>query len=645
MADAHQHPRPRQRLHGRRLVFIAMLFASFALSLGSFWQTMNGMAGFTGHDTSTGWVISFIITTGVQLLLFAISWRIAETWREGGGQLFGNLVIWSICGFVSMFFSFYGFFNDQGGRDEERNLLTVQTEASGVLAQVSTSQDTARNELRENIIAEDGKHRQAYVAWKDDELLRIIAVAAAVQGEIQDGAEARQRKLRADKAQQSDLEISTQRDLDNRQIEIDRLEQQRIARQESIDNLRRELTGAETKITTAQLEADAVRVNLENEGKTGKGPRYRELEVDLNTALGRVESETSKRDALAEQLRVAIAQKEEEAKGGVIDTIKGQQVAQEAELEAIKAEIAKITAAQEEQQRGLELSPDLKREEADNLIAAFEGGALDQYGTMVANCQALLRTLNANDVTEQVKGIDCTSPEIRAAIGKVDEIEAQVANFNSSCRREQLFQLKQVAEIIETAIQCIGTLQGAAASNVQSYSETLANLKATRGEKANLISQARVALFEDLQANAFMAVVLAFSVDILVLLCAWVGRNVGLSEWTRTLDRFIMLTKQSQQPEVFEYVADSPKSGREREQFMEVVGWLLREGLAEWNDSSQQRINLRPGAMQRIRQARAAEMSEDGPADAAPQRTVQMVVEPVAPNVLDYSARFGSRTR
>ena len=635
--------RPRNRLHGRRLVFLAMLFASFALTLGSFWQTMNGMAGFTSRDVM-GWMVSIIITTGVQLLLFAISWRIAETWREGGGQLFGNLVIWMICGFVSMFFSFYGFFNDQGGRDEFRNVLTVQSKASEVLGKISTSQDTARDQLREDIIGANGRFREIYRKWKDEEILGVIVAAGAAKKAIEDGAKERQAKLKDDKARENDRLIEVQRQLDNLEVKIDDLEQQRSTRQQSIEDLRRRIAESESKLKDAQTNVDALLVKLESEGRTGQGPRYREVKLNLNSAQGVLEAENTKLSKQREDLTSALAGQEEEAKGELLDTLKRQRNELIADRDTYNANIAAIAADEEEQERGAQLSPEDKRQVADDDLREFESGQLVLYETLVSNCQALLRTLNANDVKDQVAEIDCTSPELRGAIQNVNEIETQVATFNNSCRSEQLFGLEKVSSIIDTAIQCVGTLKGAAAGDVAAYSTELANLKATRGENANLISQARVALFEDLQANAFMAVVLALSVDVLVLLCAWVGRNVGLSEWARALDRFVMLTKQSTDPETFEYAAEVPKSGREREQFLEVVGWLLREGLAEWN-TGQSRVNLRPGAMQRIRSARAAEMSEDGPTESHTPRAAPLVQETAAPNVLDYSSRFEAKAR
>lgn len=644
MTDTTAREKSGKRLNGRRLVFLAMLFASFALSLGSFWQTMNGMAGFTARDVM-GWMVSIIITTGVQLLLFAISWRIAESWREGGGQLLGNLVIWTICGFVSMFFSFYGFFNDQGGRDEFRNVLTVQSEAAKVLGEIATSQDTARDGLKEDIIGANGELRDIYVKWKNDEIIGAITAASDAKETIARGAEDRKAALRDAKTRENDRLIEVQRNLDNLQIEIDRLEQQRTARIESIENLDKKIAETESRIDDARTNVNSLQVRLESEGRTGRGPRYREIELDLNTAQATLDAEIAKLSDQRNERTTALAGQEEEAKGELLDEYKRQQAELVADREVFKANIAEISIDQAEQDRGIQLAPDEKRAEADALLLEFESGRLSVYATIVGNCQELLRTLNANDVKERVQGIDCTSPELRAAIANVDEIEAQVATFNDTCRSEQLFRLEKVSNIIDTAIQCVGTLEGAAAGDVAKHSTELANLKATRGENANLISQARVALFDDLQANAFMAVVLAFSVDILVLLCAWVGRNVGLSEWARALDRFVMLTKQSPDPETFEYVAETPKSGREREQFLEVVGWLLREGLAEWNVGNQTRINLRPGAMQRIRSARAAEMSEDGPNETAPPRTATLVQESAAPNVLDYGSRFGTRKR
>ena len=66
-----------KKFDNQRLIFVAMLLASAALSFVSAYETYLGLLDFMG-TTVIGNIASGVLTFGIQVLLFAISWSIAS---------------------------------------------------------------------------------------------------------------------------------------------------------------------------------------------------------------------------------------------------------------------------------------------------------------------------------------------------------------------------------------------------------------------------------------------------------------------------------------------------------------------------------------------------------------------------------------
>jgi|GEM_PF-5649698 len=589
------------RIRGPRLIFWSMIVASLALSVGSFYTTWIGMMEFVGSDT-IGVAISFIITFGVQSLLYAISWGIAQNWRLGGTRLISSALMWLICAFISGFFSFYGFFNEQGGRDLLTRHLYINTA-------IQTTVQGIADDLAKRV---EDRHRamiesDEYARWMNGGIEKVISDSQQLESAISQTARLETNRLR-NQIQDNRLEIArlrgererTTRNLSNSQSDIDNVRADVKQLEDDVARLSREIPNLADELTS-------LGIRKEQEARTGTGPRFRALELDENTTRAALESARQelalKQDRLADR-RTDLEDMEAILRAGGVQSV----------VTAFNTEIEKLDAESREFQddieklearRAFDANSEITRVEA--IRREFENKNYDRYSTLVDNCIDLENVIKDHRPAGATS-VDCRSPYVVQSINELRQLEADVVRFRAEC----LDTLPSVEDnkldpLIEAATECL-PMQPDARKRSEAFL-TMTELKSKRGDDANPISAAGVALFEDQQANAVLALILAISVDLLVLICAIIGRHSGDSERVRAID-LLFDHARKYDDDGFEYLVSMPQDSNQRAIVSELINMLLRENLAEFRDPTGETIALRPGARERLILERAKESGD-----------------------------------
>ncbi|MCA8927402.1 MAG: hypothetical protein KDC18_04980 [Alphaproteobacteria bacterium] len=587
------------RLRGPNLIFWSMVVASLALSVGSFYTTWIGMLEFVGSDV-IGVLIAFIITFGVQSLLYAISWGIAQNWRIGRGRLIGSVVMWLICAFISGFFSFYGFFNTQGGRDELTRRLHVnaeiQDELNGIADRMAARIETLHDRMIESRDYQDWMHNAIEAVITDSRNLEAVISRAARQEserlrrQIQDNtlkiADLRDREARSKAtltARDTDLANATA-NIRAWTADIDRLQQ-----------TNRDLAN----------EIKALEAQRAQEAKTGEGPRWRQLGTDINSARAAI---------LRTEAELAARQQQLERRQAELDNLEAVRTAAGPEevISGLRLDIGKLEEENTTLQAKIARLEPRRSFDADRETASveatrrkFENKDYSQYATLVDGCLQLENIIQANRASG-ARGIDCRSPFVAQSLDELKRMQAELAQYRGQCIDNQpAIADDKVDPLIEFANACLKFEPNGGARN-DAYN-AMASLKSRRGDQANPISTAKVALLEDHQANAVLALLLAIFVDLLVLICAIIGRHSGQSERVRAIDLLFDRSRKVDDDGI-EYLASMPENPNQREIMRELVNMLVRENLADYHGHDGETIALRYGARERLLHERNREM-------------------------------------
>jgi hypothetical protein len=247
-------------------------------------------------------------------------------------------------------------------------------------------------------------------------------------------------------------------------------------------------------------------------------------------------------------------------------------------------------------------SPGLRQELAIRLPGVSDLEALVGQGGTAAEIGRL---------DSEIENIDCASPEVAQAIQGLKAALERRAAFASDCiDAAPSVGAARADPLIDFALSCVRRFDPDGRRRAEADS-ALGDLRARRGDDANPITRAGVALLSDVQSNAIIALLLAVFVDLLVLLRAIVGRHAGTSERVRAIDEITRTFRPSPDLERFEAIYELPADRNLRRIVDDVVTLLFRENLATYlsgNDSS--RIGLLKGARERLAAGRAHEQGE-----------------------------------
>jgi hypothetical protein len=379
---------------------------------------------------------------------------------------------------------------------------------------------------------------------------------------------------------------------------------------------------AQASLAEVQATIPALDAKQAQECVTGVGQRCRAARNDLNTARsleleaqGRITGAQATLDAALRELG---ALKAREAANPETERLRGI----EAELVQLDADLAAVEDGFATLQRtiGADFS------DADATYAAAITRFLDRDYTAAdslrAQCAGIRDLLLQSALSDRVAVMGCDSVDVDARVAELKARVDALTRYRTDCIEPPVvFEAaegdpegrKRVNPAIDTALICVAKSPDADQRNT--LDAQLRDLTETRGDKASALTVASVALFTDGETNAVMAALFAAIVDILVLLCAIIGKTMGKSEGVRAIDEVLGLLH-VEQVDGYDYVLVLPADPRKRGLIEDVLNLLLREQLARWTDESRSELRIKASVPAYLRQLRSMDSPESGPPPA-----------------------------
>lgn len=596
-----------------RLILWGTVAGSVALSIVSAYETWLGLNDFMPKEIIGG-IMAFILTFGVQVILFAISWSIAEHVRDGFKSNIWRIAIWVMCAFFSGYFSFYGFFQGTGGRAEPKRTAYVQTQQDEMLASIDANLIAELEERHQTDLMETSQ----YEGWVE-QLESLITIANSAQDDIAANNAQESAKLR-----EAQRQLRDERDAltnDRAAVEAQARQGQRELRDLRAHDEALRARGTELRNSLLRLEGerDALQVLYDEETVTGVGDRARAIELNLNSKRAEVAATRQLIEANTEDLRDLqsdLATAEIASEDGVAGRRRNELNTQ---IEQAKDRIAAIDLRLATLSQGV--SFDLKGQTAtlSKLKTDLAGRDYDAFGKLVAQCAFLKQQLADSNVGQNTASVECSDTEILSTVDTLTSLQMAVDSFRAECLDNRpLIETREgsKASILDPTIahmqKCaLSEPDRATREDLRAFT---ASLITDRGDTAEPIRQASVALFRDRQANAVLSFIFAAIVDLLVLLCALVGKNIGLPQNVRAIDKLIsMIRKPSDLTSTAEAVIPLPDDPRLMDLIDPIVNRLIREGYAEFDGAEfggADQLTLTKGSRHYLARLRGMEISE-----------------------------------
>ena len=599
------------------MLLYATISASVALSIVSAYETYLGLLDFMS-DSLVGSVASGILTFGVQVLLFVISWSIAEHIREGFRANAARWAIWVLCAFFSGYFSYFGFLETTGGRDEDIRQPAITAEIGEVLQTVEVRLSTSFDNNHNTNLLENPEYQNR---WVTDSLREMIALADGAEDLIAQAARvARDQNLRDKQALQAQLE-TLQTDLRDATI-VQRLFESDIERtQQAYEAAAGRLAEIEDQARTADLERTELEARLEQELQTGDGPRASAIRIDVNSQLAEVEGLQAQREALIAEVNTLEEQRI--ANDIALETgLEAQRVIElQSAVDAVEVDIAAIDRQLSESTEGVSFDFDEQRTLLDNSLTGLVAKDYSQFDALLAQCNQIEIQLSNAGLAGQVQDIECSNPEVALIITDLRSQQEALATYRDTCLNntdaltpsgsESGAGMPLYNSVIAFATSCMDAEPDRAMQS--ELVARLNTLQKQRGDNVDPITMASVALFQDRQGNAVMSAIFAVIVDVLVLLCALVGRNVGLPERVRGIDQLLKLGRpyRGDKPSIEKTINLAGLDTAKRAAADSVINDLLRADLVEFDDDVGDVLLLKRGATSRLTKMRQQDIREN----------------------------------
>ena len=472
----------------------------------------------------------------------------------------------------------------------------------------------------------DNRITGAAKTWVDEAVRPLAQSAMAQKTAILSAA----RKTREDLVAQDQVLRDELAKLDAKRREAqaaaDAVARELEAAQKDHDALATKLEGLKADRGKAASDLSALQTQAEGEGRTGKGERYNNLVVELNTLKSKLEGLTANVTQTETALQAA-TQRLDAAKVNANDNVEARTLA------AIQDDAKKKVAS---------------RAELASQIKTAETGAAFDFDSQEGKLDTELNALNSRDfaaieriseVCNQVKqmlgtldrggsqGTDCSNAEIAKAVEAAKAQRTKLADFEASCIKQPA-QIEEVegkdAKINGVIDQLNSCLSKVVSDQVvrEELNVRIATLKAQRGDNVDPITMAKVALSQDMQGNAVMSAFFAVIIELLVLLCSLMGQMAGLSQRVRGID--VVITKARPVAgghAVYERQLDlTSLSPKQKASVENVVGELIRRELVDLVDQEGNLLMLKRGGMTQLVQLRnsaAAPVAQSGTANPA----------------------------
>jgi predicted nucleic acid-binding Zn-ribbon protein len=595
------------------VLFWVMVVASLCLSVVSGYETFLGLRNFM-PEGFIGAIFALIFTFAVQALLFVISWRIAEHLLDPWRKQALSFSVWLICAIFSGYFSYFGFYQATGGRDENTRVNAVQVAQADILRRIEADiagdlADRHQGDLLDNA---------AYAGWVNG-LEDLIDIAQRSERDIERLARDRETELTAQRTNLQQTLDQLQQDRIAADADLQSAERAREALRDAIAALESRSADLAAQMTEAEAAVDGLRTQLEVEGRTGQGPRFREIEIDLGSA----EAELERLRTVRQQTETRLAERREDR---IRSDIEAEQNIEESrlnailgEIDSVEARIAEITAEIEGMRAAANIDFGTERQDLSQRISRLRQQDYAGYEEAIARCEEVTRQITQAGLADRVEAVRCNYADLAPVLADLRQRQSRLEDFRATCTDGRA-RVVRAADAPPQIDGIIAQLQNTCAAYVvtpaldEEIGRTIADLAKRRGDEALAFDRAGVALMTDRQSNAVISAFFAIIVDLLVLLCALVGRNVGQPEAVRAIDRVMADLSmpdpdEQQQGYVRRYVI--PPEGNDRALVQPVLLRLLSAELAMRSDTmpgAPEVMLLRRGSMERLKQWRTEEL-------------------------------------
>lgn len=598
-------------LVGKRLVTTVLFAASLTLSLASAVTTYLGMSDYSGFI-----LVAAGVTFGVQCLLFAISWWIGQNWRRGWRHILGGGLIFATCAFVSIFFSFASLYTTiDNGRSDSAAQQRMEDRVSEL------EKELARK--LENRVLEGGREvvlSDASVAWQSN-VREVLEIARAAPEKLRQKALAER-----DAAQQTLIEEQRKLRSINDQIAFNA---------QTANTLQSRLTEAEERAAAAKdrrvAAEDAVR-DLKSQIASEKARRDAE-EADggcgrecqaIERQIKNLERDLIGLNAAVEQALRLEQEEQDKLKlvsqpNGISNDLQSLEE-QKALLEIRISDIETLLGSVDEQlQDSVGDSIALVRSQ----LADFNELDFSKFSETVASCTWLREQLTAAGELNSTSQIDCSGSELVPALASVQSLRARLVSFADRCDTSSLFlDKKSFAELRTFGDVCISEA-GFLDDDTRAVKNELFRMEQSRGAGAHNFAKVQASLLEDNDPLAQFALALAFAIDILVLLCALIGTNVGTSEHVRAL-QYVLLHKRPDPLNPGNEILLQPESRADKALFDKASDWLSARSIASFTfdeDDARRGLEIKPDALKSIQAELFKEASGSSEGAAVPTVT------------------------
>ena len=607
------HTRP--KMNQNLLLFYSTICASVALSLVSGYETYLGLldfmkAGIVGHIAST------VLTFGIQVLLFVISWNIANHVRDGFKANIPRWAIWALCGFFSAYFSYYGFLYTTGGRNEDIRQQAIKSERTQILKDINDNFSARLTADHQSKLLD----APSYQDWVTGSLRDLIGIAANSQSQIAEAATLTREGLLADQTRARNRLLPLEKQFQQASVQLEMSRRDLVDVQKKYDEKASQVSDLKGQSADAAIEITALSTQLQTEIKTKCGPICQDLKVKINSAEARknaidqtlTTSETELRDLDRRKLELELLAKDD------IGASEANSLKQQ--IESITAEIGDIEVRLVAATQGVQFNFDEQQKELESHLSALASSDYSAADQLTEQCSLVKQQLASTVLKDKVMAIQCSNSAVVETVATLAAMQAGQKAFAKICLDPALyvpFGRTEGSEetIVNPTIDQIADCVAKAEDN-ELRSELMAQvdtMKQQRGDNVDPITLASVALFSDHQGNAVMAAIFAVIVDVLVLLCALVGKNVGLPERVRAIDLMISRSRPvTGANAAYEKQLDLATLEPQQRALVEVVvSEMLRRDLMDYADGSGNVLLLKRGAIERLAALRNQEAGND----------------------------------
>lgn len=474
-------------------------------------------------------IISLATVLALALLLVLFSEAdIIGPYARGVRTILSHLPLWLMflsCMATSVFFSFDSLFSTIFPEDERQRAgeLRAQNSVSGIVADLGGRIAERRDTAVEQLFA--GKPWQQY----ETGLVNLVQVARSAPSAVEDRfiAELKRRqtslakqKVSMSEAQAAAVKLAAEKDKLEQDIKLSGTQLSSL--QEDVAKLDNELQSKKREHATAVAAAQSEARGVGSTGRSGKGPRYRELQK----AVIRTEIEmTSIRKSLADAR-------------GKFAALDKRLTSQRARVADITLKLSELKAKELSARSQIEAQEKLGKDQLSPAATAVSGfkvlektltefrqeptqARLNSIQTLCGDLRSTLVTVPK--LARQVRNVDCDPGRTADPASKVFLLNTSYNQYASLCGNAANMP-KDTDAVIGFAQKCV-LMSGLPSDITREYRTNINRIALNRDDKAHRFVVTWNA-FSDGNKLAYLALAIAIAIDALVFMSGLFGANI-----------------------------------------------------------------------------------------------------------------------